>query len=1264
MRKRAQRKSKPTQKEPTIATQQSSRLKKFRFKKSWWIPISLIAIFLLVLFLNSYFNVTSGSPFNPDGTGFEQYYLSGPDPYYNMRIVNQTLYGDNPGQYPFYSAEDPLLNYPLGRSGGRPPFLNMMAIGFGTLLTPFMSEIDAVGIAMQFIPALFGALLIFPIYFIGKTLFGKKEGLLAALLIALIPIHLGSGHGSAYALFDHDSFNLLLFFITYFFVVKAIKETDTQKSILYAIMGGIPLAALSMTWVEHEFLYTVIAVYIVVQMIIDIFTTKIDIRVPRSGFITLFTGYLISLPVLITRGGFQLDIPLSLCIGIGIFGLIYILLKRNNIPWTLSLPSLFILAAATVGFLFFIPTLAESFPVLSPLTRFSSILQGTGIYGNKVSLTIAEAGTYGISQTVMSFGPALFWVAWIGFIFIGYHYLKHNNRRDLLFFLVLFLIQIWFIGIAGRFMNDLVPFVALFSAWLILYLIRKFDYKAMIKNIKSAGSGWRGIRKGVSFLHIFGILFVAFIVLFPNAYLSLDAAVPGKDKQEVFGDLPAGAFPGGGVGKEIYWVNAFSWLADQDTEIPHPKDRPGFISWWDYGFYEVAVGEHPTVADNFQDGIPPAANFHISTSEKQAVSIWIIRLLEGNVKENRGKLSNSVVTSLETYLEDNDSTDLVNWLENPEQSPSYGSPIAAQYSPNISEKYPVGQQWPMNAVYHDGTEILTTLSDENITRLYRDVQDTTGKSIRYYGVEGYDEQIFNIFAFLADKSLLLVASREDANPEDAFDQIKYVTQNGQELTYEQVKTRSDQENRNDPIVNTRTVHKDAYYNTTFYRVYIGPRQNQRVNQFPCYNMKHFYADFISPIAYPGTQRSSVVIAKYYEGAYINGTITCLNASLQFVQTTVFDNYGVPHNTEITDENGTFSLLSGAGNIILQLAYRTQQDNLVLDEITFNQSSGSVFAPISDEEAMRTGDYYRNIGEITIDPSTISGYVYKDENNNGSYDPSVDTPLSDITVYVRDEFGVYQSAPSLVYPSSVTTDENGYYEIADILPSKYNLTVLDENDFLIYAESHIIDPGNHSINVSKPVEGNAEGTVYFDENQNDQMDSGEEMSGVTVDLLYITTGTNKLVDTLITGSDGTYAFTDLVPGDYQLNLTKLPDYETKQNIVINENSTTQTNISMQYAKITVTGTTKNQDTLNPVANMSITFSPDTGVVNNTAVRQTTKSDTNGAYRIDLMPGTYNVTVMQTVEEDNVNVTYSYSEQLILSIGQGSASYDILLAKEQE
>ena len=105
MRKRSQRKSKIPQHEQGYRLQKElirTEKRKFSFNKKWWTAISLIGIFFLVLVLNTYFNVSSGTTVNSDLQGINQYYLSGPDPYYNMRLIDDTLYGENAGQYPYY----------------------------------------------------------------------------------------------------------------------------------------------------------------------------------------------------------------------------------------------------------------------------------------------------------------------------------------------------------------------------------------------------------------------------------------------------------------------------------------------------------------------------------------------------------------------------------------------------------------------------------------------------------------------------------------------------------------------------------------------------------------------------------------------------------------------------------------------------------------------------------------------------------------------------------------------------------------------------------------------------------------------------------------------------------------------------------------------------------------------------------------------------------------------------------------------------------
>jgi len=93
MRKRAQRRFRPETEAPNYTTQATRPIiekRKVSVKKNWWIAVALVGIFFLVIFLNSYFNITSEVAINPEGEGFNKFYLSGPDPYYNLRLVKET----------------------------------------------------------------------------------------------------------------------------------------------------------------------------------------------------------------------------------------------------------------------------------------------------------------------------------------------------------------------------------------------------------------------------------------------------------------------------------------------------------------------------------------------------------------------------------------------------------------------------------------------------------------------------------------------------------------------------------------------------------------------------------------------------------------------------------------------------------------------------------------------------------------------------------------------------------------------------------------------------------------------------------------------------------------------------------------------------------------------------------------------------------------------------------------------------------------------
>src|SRR4030042_6304654 len=123
-------------------------------------------------------------------------------------------------------------------------------------------------------------------------------------------------------------------------------------------------------------------------------------------------------------------------------------------------------------------------------------------------------------------------------------------------------------------------------------------------------------------------------------------------------------------------------------------------------------------------------------------------------------------------------------------------------------------------------------------------------------------------------------------------------------------------------------------------------------------MRHFIPVYVSPYPYYGQGRSAVVIAKYYEGAFFNGSISCNNTPLPYVTVAILDDYGFPHDNMATDENGSFNLLAPGGNITLIFSYANE---VLLKSITFNSTSNTLYSPVTDAEAMRLNgsQYSRN-----------------------------------------------------------------------------------------------------------------------------------------------------------------------------------------------------------------------------------------------------------------------------------------------------------------
>lgn len=89
------------------------------------------------------------------------------------------------------------------------------AIGLGS---PTQHTIDTVAV---YFPAVLGALTVIPVYFLGKVMFGRGVGVLAGLLIAILP---GEFMGrSSLGFTDHHVLEVLLTTTALLFVVLAVR---------------------------------------------------------------------------------------------------------------------------------------------------------------------------------------------------------------------------------------------------------------------------------------------------------------------------------------------------------------------------------------------------------------------------------------------------------------------------------------------------------------------------------------------------------------------------------------------------------------------------------------------------------------------------------------------------------------------------------------------------------------------------------------------------------------------------------------------------------------------------------------------------------------------------------------------------------------------------------------------------------------------------------------------------------------------------------
>lgn len=992
--------------------------------RSWFVAACLVVLFVAALFLRAYWNLDAANP--SEG----EFVLSGgSDPYYHKRAIDaiqangfQTL------------IDDPLLNYPQGSVNPNPPLYQWSVAVAGKLMEPFFGSLgEATWQATIWSPAIYGALTVLPVYFIGAALFSRRAGLIAALLWTLSTSAIdATGVGLA----DHDGTVMFFTSLAFLFYIKTIQRfrgdgnwvtrwrdgsavssgvgrlfRERRGGFAFALLTAMSIAAVALTWKGFNYVIGIIFVYAVLQMVIDHWRNRDSTGLFLATFLAMLIGVLVAYPYYAQAGVANFLQPTWFIIA-GFVAAGLVLVPTRDLPSILVMPTALVVAAiAAVAAFFVFPTVAQS------LLYATVYFKQTRLYQ-----TIAEAQAADFSTMVFGIGPVAFFAALAGWIMLLFTARRHPTRA-ILFALVWGAVAMFMANSAVRFLFNAIPVFCVFAGYMADWVLRWLDFGAVRKSLAAnRGNAWQGFRKGVRPLHVVAVILIALLFVIPTTILAADAALPPEAENRIASESDSefvksfmsermGAYGQGFI--PDYWTEGLEWLDQYDANITNPADRPAFLSWWDYGHWAISVGRHPAVADNFQNGYEFAANFILSQNETHAIQLLASRLAE---------MPNA---NLEAALTQAGSTD------------------AAGDAAKL-------RRW----------EYLPDLDTAESAKLVSILEANTGKRIRYFAVDVRMFPYDNPQTPSIEQSSIYYAP-VTLKGDDPDTYITATVNIGNSY----VTAKAYEELARNPIRQTqaageRLEYQQKFFNSMYWRAYVGtpvqptpgqPTLGDEVLQAlngprPAFAMEHFRLIYAS---------DALKIIEYYPGATVTGTVTEEGQPVSGASIVAYDDAGklliqnlpeatrsqlnsedfdVPHTQTTTGADGKFSLVA---------PFAMEGGNVTLVASRDGVEIGRAHVSVTREDA----NLGRTVGgaDILVQRGAVEGIAFRDVDGNGQFNETNEQPVADLNVTIG---GV-----------SVTTGADGKYRIDAVSAGAQNVTTDATGLTLAPASSRVrVQPG--------------------------------------------------------------------------------------------------------------------------------------------------------------------------------------------------------------
>jgi len=598
--------------------------------------VALALIFAFALFLRTYF------PYHNVFTGtWVRFQYE--DAYYHMRVIENLSY-----HFPHRIFFDPFTFYPHGQTVFFAPFFDTLVgffiwvIGLGH---PSTQVIETVG---AYFPAILGALVTFPVYFIGKELFNRTVGLIAAALVVILPgqFLLRSLLGFT----DHhvaETFFSTLIILFLILAVKRAKEKELsfnslrnrdwrslRKPLVYSLLAGIALGCYLLSWVGGGLVVLIIFIFFLIQYIVDHVRGRSTDYLCIVGALSTFIALVMIVPFrgVLAEGNLYTAALLAGILALLVLSGLSLLMNKRGIRWFYYPSALAVLGLLGVLVLYF-----------GDRHLFDSLLNVFKVFRRSGSaLTIAEVTPLTLNTAWQEFTTG-FYLALISLVLVAYLVIR-EQAADKTLLLVWSLIMLAATLGQNRFAYYFAVNVALLTAYLTWravdwgssFLIvyekvrgkeddrserrRKEKGKAKpgkkVKRKKAKEQrreSWTLVTRGAVLRYgyvVVAILIVFFLAFYPNIGRAINVAeqLPNPNNS---------------------WHDALVWMRDN---TPDPFQNPDFyyglypkpagnedynypasaysvMSWWDYGHYITYIAHRIPNSNPFQAGADEAAQF-------------------------------------------------------------------------------------------------------------------------------------------------------------------------------------------------------------------------------------------------------------------------------------------------------------------------------------------------------------------------------------------------------------------------------------------------------------------------------------------------------------------------------------------------------------------------------------------------------------------------------------------------------------------------------